>query len=270
MPNKVLLYIDILGFSELVAKSPERIDDLYEVIASLNAHQHDAFRCVIFSDTILIYNVDGGDTPQDLSYLLMFECEFAKDLLHRLTKRGIVFRAVITSGHFRHYQLNEVPCFYGSALVQAYNAEKNIKAMGLFMSKHLLPYCDIFHHSPFNEDFDFVYITQTLDEMEQLCGSDIPDLGLYINERELNWNAGPELLHVADLCRGSMSELPDPIKRKYLHTVELYRKRYPRIVECLEQNNFDISAVVPDADWASVLKKHPQSYAYAIESRKEF
>lgn len=270
MRKKLLLYIDILGFSELVNEGTERIDDLYEVIASLNAHKHDAFRCVIFSDTILIYNVDGGDTSRDLSYLLMFECEFAKDLLHRLTKRGIFFRAVITSGYFHHYQLNEVPCFYGAALVDAHNAEKDIKAIGLFMSNDLLHYCDIFHYAPFNEDVSFIYITQMLDEMEQLCGSDVPGLGLYINERELNWNAGPELLHIADLCQGARSNWPEPIKRKYVRSVELYRSRYPRIVECLEKNNLDISAVVPDADWKAVLEKHPVNYAYAIERRTEF
>jgi hypothetical protein len=35
MDLRYLLYIDILGFSELVATSPEKVDDLYTVIASL-------------------------------------------------------------------------------------------------------------------------------------------------------------------------------------------------------------------------------------------
>lgn len=183
MRTRLLLYIDILGFSDLVSESPSRIDDLYEVIAGLHAHHHDAFRCVVFSDTILIYNVDGGDIPEDISYLLMYQCEFARDLLHRLTKRGIVFRAVITNGSFRHYQLNDVPCFYGTALVDAYNSEKSIKAIGLFISKDLVRYCDIFHHTQFNDNFYFVYTTQALDEIEALCGSNAPGLGQYINDR---------------------------------------------------------------------------------------
>jgi hypothetical protein len=270
MNNKLLLYIDILGFSDLVSESPSKIDDLYEVIASLNVHDHNAFRCVIFSDTILVYNVDGGDSPQDISYLLMFQCEFAKDLMHRLTKRGIVFRAVITNGHFRHYQLNDVPCFYGNALVDAYNAEKKIKAIGLFMSKHLVRYCDIFHHTHFNEDFDFVYITQTLDEIEQLCESGISGMDKYVDGCELNWNAGPELLHLADLCRGARSPLPNPVKCKYLCTIELYRKRYPRILACLEANDLDITTVIPGADWASVILRHPEDCSYAITKRVEF
>ena len=36
MKRRYLLYIDILGFEELVA-NPERVDDLYAIVASLHA-----------------------------------------------------------------------------------------------------------------------------------------------------------------------------------------------------------------------------------------
>ena len=127
MQKRFLLYVDVLGFSELVNGSVATIEDLYEVIASLNANSHEAFKCIIFSDTILIYNRHGGEHAEDIKYLLMFMCEFIKDLLHRLTKRGIFFRAVITHGSFRHYELNGMPCFFGPALIRAYQAEKKNK-----------------------------------------------------------------------------------------------------------------------------------------------
>lgn len=269
--NRLLLYIDILGFSDLVSENPERIDDLYEVIASLNAHKHDAFRCVIFSDTILVYNVDGGDHPQDMSYLLMFQCEFVRDLLHRLTGRGIFYRAVITSGYFRHYQLNEVPCFYGTSLVNAHNAEKDIKAIGLFMDNSLIPHCDIFHHTPFNDSYSFVYVTQALDQLEMLCDSGVPDLKNYIEETELDWNGGPELLYLAELCRNAKSkDLPELVILKYEKTIELYRGRYPKIISSLERNECNIMAVFPEINWNAITQKHPESCSYAVKMRTEF
>lgn len=271
--NRLLLYIDILGFSDLVSNSQERIDDLYEVIASLNAHKHSAFRCVIFSDTILVYNADGGDTPEDISYLLMFQCEFVRDLLHRLTKRGIFYRAVITYGNFRHYQLNEVPCFYGTALVSAHQAEKDIKAIGLFMDNRLLSYCNIFHHTPFNDSYSFVYVTQALDELEGVRASSLPEREIksWIEQTELDWNGGPELLHLADLCRNIKSHtLPEAVKRKYESTIELYKIRYPTIIAILEDKDFDIRSVFPEVDWSDVVERHPEDCSYAIEERKEF
>jgi hypothetical protein len=134
--DRYFLYLDILGFTDLVKKRSDRvIHDLYEVIASVNANKHDAFKVVVFSDTVVVYNVNGGDTPRDSSYLIMFMCEFIKDLMHRLTGRGIYFRALITKGDFTHYELNGMPCFFGNALVDAYYAEKELKAIGLFMHK---------------------------------------------------------------------------------------------------------------------------------------
>ncbi len=271
--NHFLLYVDILGFSDLVFESPERIEDLYEVIASLNAHKHSAFRCVIFSDTILVYNADGGETPQDIRYLLMFQCEFVRDLLHRLTNRGIFYRAVITCGNFRHYQLNEIPCFYGTSLVNAYNAEKDIKAIGLFMDNRLLPYCDIFHHVSFNDSYSFVYVTQALDELEGIRASSLPEreIKLCIEQAELDWNGGPELLHLADLCRNAKSlTLPPTVTQKYESTIELYRLRYPTIISRLEGTNFDIRSVFPEVDWNAVIERHPENCSYAIEERTEY
>ncbi len=271
--NRLLLYIDILGFSDLVSENHQKIDDLYEVIASLHAHKHEAFRCVIFSDTILVYNADGGDTREDISYLLMFQCEFVRDLLHRLTNRGIFYRAVITHGSFRHYQLNSVPCFYGTSLVTAHLAEKDLKAIGLFMDSRLLPYCEIFRHVQFNDSYSFVYVTQALDELERIRASSFSkrDIKFLIEQHELDWNGGPELLHLADLCRNAKSHnLKLCVKQKYEATVELYKRQYPTIIERLEANNFDIQVVFPEVDWSAVIARHPEDCSYAIKERREF
>lgn len=267
MQDRLLLYIDVLGFTNLVAGDPARIDDLYEVIASLNAHKHNAFKCVIFSDTILVYNIDGGDTSEDLSYLIMFMCEFARDLMHRLTNRDIVYRAVITYGAFRHYQLNDTPCFYGGALVNAYKAEKTIQAIGVFIDGRLVPYCNIFETQEFNSDFYFVYVTQGLDHLEM---NRLPLPAEYVNNTELNWNAGPELLHLTYLLRSAQSDLAERVLKKYRATLKLYKKRYPQILSLLEKNNLDISSVSPGADWRTVIERHPEDCSYAIKRRTEF
>lgn len=197
----------------------------------------------------------------------MFMCEFAKDLMHRLTSRNIFFRAVITQGNFRHYQLNDVPCFYGPALIEAYEAEKNIKAIGLFIHKKLSRYSDIFKSCHFSNDFDFVFVTQALDEIESL--SPPTPHGSYIDDRELNWNGGPELLHLVDLLRGERSDLPNAVTLKYKNSVELYRKQYPKILACLESNNLTISSIAPTAAWQPVIERHPQDCSYAIKRRME-
>jgi len=271
--NRYLLYIDILGFSDLVKSDVRKVDDLYEVIASLNAHKHDAFKCVIFSDTILVYNLTGGHVPEDVSYIMMFMCEFARDLLHRLTGRGIQFRAIITHGNFRHYELNSIPCFYGTSLVKAYLAEKKIKAIGLFLEKSLRQFCDIFPTRPFNEEseFDFVYITQALDSLEKDSGGRFPMDIWYLEETELIWMATPELLHLVKLYQATQSDLLDKdVKEKYKTTIRYYDLQYPILTSFLASNNFDVTRIAPAAKWHEAFTRYPENYSPAVRNRKEF
>lgn len=46
------MYIDILGFSNLIKQNVERIKKLFKIIDILNAHKHNAFKTITFSDTL--------------------------------------------------------------------------------------------------------------------------------------------------------------------------------------------------------------------------
>lgn len=271
MKSRYFLYLDILGFTDLVRDQSERIDDLYEVIASLNAHNHDAFKVVVFSDTVIVYNVDGGDTPQDSQYLIMFMCEFVKDLMHRLTGRGIYFRSIITCGDFTHYELNDMPCFFGNALVEAYNSEKEIKAIGLFINKDISQYCNIFKFKEFNDNFNFVYVTQALDELEMYGGNGYPIPEDLIECTDSKWFIAPEIEHVSSMYTCSVDKsLPEPVRKKYKASWDMYCQHYPNITNQLIASNQDITSLSPKVNWGEVFDRFPEDCSYAIESRKEF
>lgn len=270
--ERFFLYIDILGFSDLVKdQSGKTINDLYEVIASLNANKHDAFKVVVFSDTVVVYNVNGGDTPQDAKYLIMFMCEFIKDLMHRLTGRNIFYRAVITYGDFTHYELNGVPCFFGNALIDAYNSEKEIKAVGLFIHKSISKFCHIFKFREFNENFNFVYVTQSLDELE-LYGSDrFPVPKCLIEDTDAKWLIFPELKHVSNMYLGSLNNsYPDSVKAKYKASWQMYCKQYPSLTTQLLATNQDITSVSPEVKWDEVQDRFPEDCSYAIKTKVVF
>lgn len=270
--DRYFLYLDILGFSDLVKdKSGRVINDLYEVIASLNANKHDAFKVVVFSDTVVVYNVNGGDTPQDSKYLIMFMCEFVKDLMHRLTGRGIFYRAIITHGDFTHYELNGIPCFFGNALVDAYNAEKEIKAVGLFLHKNISHFCHIFKYKEFNENYNFVYVTQALEELEMFGADGYPIPTNLIEDTDSKWFIYPELDHVSNMYLGSVdTTYPEPVKAKYKASWEMYCKHYPSLTAQLLATNQDITSISPQVEWNEVLERFPEDCSYAIHSKVEF
>ena len=270
--DRYFLYIDVLGFSDLVKDRNRRaIDDLYEVIASLNANKHGAFRVVVFSDTVIVYNVMGDETPRDAEYLIMFLCEFVKDLIHRLTGRGIFFRALITFGDFVHYELNGIPCFYGNALVDAYNSEKELKAVGLFINKNISQFCSVFKYEEFNENFNFVYTTQALDELEEFGANGYPVPASLIEDTDAKWFIVPELDYVSDMYRGSVNiSYPESVRAKYKASWEMYRIHYPKLTARLLATGQDITSVSPNVGWDEVLARFPEDCSYAINSKVEF
>ena len=90
MRNRYLLYIDILGFSNFVRKRSLQVPRIYRIIENLNAHHHDAFRVIVFSDTVLIYNFLEPLTNEDKNYYVMFLIEFAQNLLYEFAgKKGV-------------------------------------------------------------------------------------------------------------------------------------------------------------------------------------
>lgn len=267
MTDRYLLYIDILGFSELVTELSPRIHDLYEVIASLNVHRHSAFRAIVVSDTILVYNVDGGHSPEDRNYLVMFLCEFAQDLQHRLTERGIFFRAVLVRGDFTHYEINSLPCFFGPALINAYQSEKDIQAIGLFMHRSIATDSDIFKGVTFNEQYNFVFITQSFNSVEDLYGGFFPMDKTLIEGTELIYHLVPEVLYLKQLSHWATAHESEKVRQKYSNTLALFRARYPKTLKHLEATKFDLESISPGASWAKVASRFPEDYAWAVETR---
>jgi hypothetical protein len=163
MPNKYLLYIDMLGFSDLVLRRGA-VDELYALINSLNVHKHHAFKTSAFSDTLIVYNIYETDTPDSRRYHVMYMCEFAQDLFYRLVPRDLHFRAFLTKGEFEHQQLDNLQAFYGKALVAAYRREKTIDCTGLFIDAPILPDCTIFHYERYDAETYFIHLMQSLDQ----------------------------------------------------------------------------------------------------------
>ena len=105
----------------------------------------------------------------EVHYIVMYLCEFAQDLFYQLIGRDVHFRAYITCADFAHYEMEHIKdVFCGEALIEAYQTEKNLPCMGLFMSNAVVTYCDIFKTRRYNKSAHFVYIMQSMDRFRFL------------------------------------------------------------------------------------------------------
>jgi hypothetical protein len=258
--DRYFLYIDILGFADLVMNAPDRVVELYEIISSLNVHRHESFGTIVFSDTILVYpKFERGMGRQADAYFVMFLCEFAQDLMRRLRNKDIYFRAILTQGKFAHYFVDNVPCFYGPALIDAYKSEKQVKALGLFMDRRCTSRSDVFRTQPFNDRYEFVYLWQSFEEFEP-NGFHLfpyPDSSNFA-QMELQSRIAEDVLMISNIARNRNNPAPD-ISMKHTNTWKLLYARYPKILDQLQETNFDPSVFCSKLDWTESMKQARES-----------
>ena len=249
IPEKYLLYIDILGFADLVHDSSHNVSRLYHIIDSLNVHRHKGFKTIVFSDTILVYNDPDLAGADDREYCVMYSCEFAQDLLYRLVGHKIYFRAILLEGPFSRYRLQNIDCFFGNGLVEAYQREKSISAVGLFISKACNKYNRIFPSHQFEHDLYFVFLNQSLENLQRDTDGILP------SHRNLLENGDyPRILwdlrYLEEIYREMRCSPDSRVRAKHLATYDLYRQRYPQILAALEAVNFKPERICPDYDWS--------------------
>jgi hypothetical protein len=252
--ERFLLYIDILNFSNLVLQKG-KVDELYGIINKLSVHRHDVFNTIIFSDTILVCNKLDARGLDEVHYIVMYLCEFAQDLFYRLIGRDIYFRAYITCGDFAHYSMKNIKdVFYGSALIEAYKAEKAIQATGLFMNDRVVPYSDIFKAKRFNRNCHFVYFMQSL-EHASFARKEYPiDPSLLLDTDEM-WLIAYDIRYLQVTYAHKNDPVLSPrVRKKYETTWKFLRKRYGVFMAALEDSGFDPRGICR-CDWTEALRR---------------
>lgn len=252
LKSRFLLYIDLLGFSEIVRTRPQVIPELFRVLDRSNAHKHGDFGVVQFSDTVLIYSRPDKYSDKDKRYCTMYLCEFAQEIQYMLLGRNAFIRALITYGPFADTGptpssgYKHIRAFWGNALVRAYQAEKGIQAVGLFVDKTVKPFMDIFqtHHYDKKSGIWFADTATSLRGMF-FEGSDFCYAEAAIPASGTEALVAYDLFYLRQLFRHAHDgSLSPSVRNKYLTTWEFYRQKYSGLTVALEQANFDFDKVI--------------------------
>jgi hypothetical protein len=231
------------------------VEDLYEIINSLNAHRHSSFQTIAFSDTLLVYNTFDPLKKDDRQYVVMFMCEFAQDLFYRLVGKDLYFRAYLTKGEFVHKKLDNMEAFYGEALVRAYRHEKTIESTGLFIDRSLLPDCDIFRCEPYDDDCCFVHLMQSLDELRCWASGDYPIPVDMIEATGAEWFLAYNIKYLANVYRHMNNVSLSPRTRtKHASAWHMIRRRHKALLDVLEANDFN-PRCISELDWSEPMRR---------------
>ena len=250
MNAKYLLYIDILGFAAIAGSDSERVMRLYSIIDSLNVHRHDGFRTIVFSDTILVYNDFTPRDEHEHEYAVMFQCEFAQDLLVRLVGQDVYFRALLDYGEFSHDRLTNIESFFGPALVRSYQREKQLQAVGLFATAACVARNRVFPTERFQEDLYFVFLNQSLERLQVNTGGQLPSDPIYVGNTDDYYRILWDLSFLASVHRHMREHPEQRVRAKHLATYDLYRRRYPHLLAAFESAGFQPECICPTHDWS--------------------
>lgn len=229
------LYIDILGFSQMVREHSAKIPQVFEIIDELSVHSHYAFRAIVFSDTIIVYNED-DEMPSH--YYVTYLIEFAQQLFYRLLSIGVYFRGLITNGEFELHKLANIHAYWGNALIDAYNDEKNLKGFGLFVKKDLSNEILIFEKMSVGNKYDFVFLCQSYMDLYKRVHGELPvDLDLLTETDEFD-RIDEDLWFFREIAFIKEHHPCGSVKEKYQTVYNWYKEKTPKFFKVFEEQGF--------------------------------
>jgi hypothetical protein len=131
--DRYLLYLDILGFSDMVKK--RRPEEVYGIVnqcleaVSVRMRGPLPFSSLYFSDTVVLWHMKAGISNP----AFVFSCATACNAFCELVAKRIPVRGAISYGQFivRPDASRKKEIFFGKALVEAYEKEKGENWLGM-------------------------------------------------------------------------------------------------------------------------------------------
>lgn len=258
--KKFLLYIDILGFSNLVKTNQIQVRRIYKIIEHLNAHHHESFKVIIFSDTVLVYNINYALSDEEKCYYVMFLIEFVQDLFYHFAGKNIYYRAVIVEDDFTYYKDGRFEKYFGKALIHAYESEKMIKCTGLFIDKRINKYNNVFNTEKYDKKYLFVFVNQVLDRVEEGEIDPLPVNKYDIENIDIQWDLAKDVYFLRDVYKNMSTHFDEKVKIKMAATWNLYKKRYPKFINYIELNKFDLTSISDKSVWIQPLARISEGF----------
>lgn len=233
--KRTFLYIDILGFGNLVKQKSLKIDKIFKIIDSLNAFKHHSLQVVVFSDTILIFNKeDNWPTHYFVTYLI----EYAQELFYKLSWINIYFKGIITLGEFNFKELQNFQAYYGEALVETYKDEAMLDGFGLYINKDLTKEVIVFDKTEFSEKYDYIFLCQSFINLFENTNGVLPiDINI-LEETDTYFRINEDLRFFREIEYIKNHHPSDDVRKKYQKVYDTYKNRTKSYFDKFEIEGF--------------------------------
>jgi hypothetical protein len=238
--NRTFLYIDILGFEDLVRTNSDKVVKIFAIFDTLKVHEHFALQTVVFSDTILVFN---KDKERSIDYYCTYLVEYAQVLFYRLSLINVYFRGILTLGEFNFSQMSNIQAYYGLALIDAYKDEGNkeegaLEGFGLYVDKRLSNEIIVFDKVPLTEKYDFILLCQSLKNLYTTTEGILPiDINL-LSETDTFYRIDEDLRFFREIEYLKQNHPVEKVRAKYQKVYDIYKADLPLFFKTFEEQGF--------------------------------
>lgn len=233
--ERAFLYIDILGFENLVRTKPDRIYKIFKIFDTLKVHKHFALQTVVFSDTILVFN---KDESLSTDYYCTYLVEYTQELFYRLSAINVYFKGILTFGEFNFAQMSNIQAYYGLALIDAYKDEGTLEGFGLYVDRKLSNEIIVFDKVPFTEKYEFILLCQSMKNLYSSTNGVLPiDINL-LTETDTFYRIDEDLRFFREIEYVKQNHTVERIRTKYQKVYDTYKANMPLFFKTFEDHGF--------------------------------
>lgn len=229
------LYIDILGFSEMVKNRSTKIPQIFEIINGLSIYCHYDFTSIAFSDTIVVFNKNNDKPPH---YYVTYLIEFAQQLFYRLLPIGVYFKGIITYGEFSFTEMKNINAYWGMALLNTYHDESGLEGFGLFINNDILNDVAIFDTKIINAKYSFVFLCQSYMRLYKQSKGILPANYDMLTESDDYAELEEELRFFREIEYLKDNYPSCTVRKKYAAVYEWYKEETPLFFKTFEKEGF--------------------------------
>ena len=238
--ERAFLYIDILGFKDIVYSNPEKIQEIFLVIDSLQVHNEYNLKVIAFSDTVVVFT---EEESLKINYYVNDLVEYTQELFYKLSAIQIFFKATITFGDFNYFKMKNIEAYFGDALIKSYVDTEELEGFGLYIDNDISDWIRKFKVVKLSPNYSFILLCSSIVELHYATKSASPeDIKFMENNNDLQYLKDDlNFLSIIYYLKDNLAK--EKVRRKYQKVYNIYKNEMQNFFEQFENNGFELASL---------------------------